>query len=65
MAACKSCNNRKAKRTPQAAGTKLHYVPYVPNRYEAFILANRRILAAQTEFLLLGVPKSSRLHVSD
>jgi hypothetical protein len=24
---------------------KLHYVPYVPNRYEAFILSNRKILA--------------------
>jgi 5-methylcytosine-specific restriction endonuclease McrA len=65
VAACKSCNNRKANRTPQAAGMKLHYVPYVPNRYEAFILANRRILADQMEFLLLGVPKSSRLHESD
>ena len=62
VAACKACNNRKANRTPQAAGMKLHYVPYVPNRYEAFILANRRILADQMEFLLLGVPKSSRLH---
>src|SRR5688572_20212706 len=33
--------------TPEAAGMKLHYVPYVPNRYEAFILSNRRILADQ------------------
>ena len=41
---------------------KLHYVPYVPNRYEAFILANRKILADQVEFLLMGVPKHSRVH---
>ena len=60
VAACKACNNRKANRTPEAAGMKLHYVPYVPNRYEAFILSNRKILADQMEFLLQGVPKSSR-----
>ncbi len=41
---------------------KLHYVPYVPNRYEAFILSNRKILADQMEFLLHGVPEDSRLH---
>jgi len=62
VAACKACNNRKADRTPEAAGMKLHYVPYVPNRAEAFILSNRKILADQMEFLLLSVPKSSRMH---
>jgi HNH endonuclease len=36
VAACKACNNRKANRTPEAAGMKLHYVPYVPNRYDCF-----------------------------
>ena len=49
VAACKACNNRKANRTPEAAGMKLHYVPYVPNRYEAFILSHRKILADQME----------------
>ena len=63
VAACRPCNSRKANRTPQAAGMKLHYVPYIPNRYEAFILSNRRILADQMEFLLPGVPKSSRMHL--
>lgn len=63
VAACKPCNNRKADRTPEAAGMKLHYVPYVPNRYEAFILSNRRILGDQMEFLLQGVPKSSRMRL--
>jgi len=63
VAACKPCNNRKADRSPEAAGMKLHYVPYVPNRYEAFILSNRRILGDQMEFLLQGVPKSSRMHL--
>lgn len=61
VAACKACNNRKANRTPEEAGMKLHYVPYVPNRYEAFILSNRKILADQMEFLMLGVPRHSRL----
>jgi hypothetical protein len=40
----------------------LLYVPYVPNRHEAFILSNRKILADQMEFLLRGVPRHSRLH---
>jgi HNH endonuclease len=62
VAACKACNNRKANRTPELAGMKLHYVPYVPNRYEAFILSNRKTLTDQMEFLLLGVPKNSRMH---
>lgn len=63
VAACKSCNNFKANRTPEEAGMKLHYVPYVPNRFESFILGRRKILADQMEFLMLGVPKHSRLHV--
>jgi hypothetical protein len=65
VTACKACNNRKANRTPEAAGMKLHYVPYVPNRYEAFILSNRKILADQMEFLLQGVPKGSRMHAAN
>jgi hypothetical protein len=64
VTACKACNNRKADRTPEAAGMKLHYVPYVPNRYEAFILSNRKILADQMEFLPQGVPKNSRMHAA-
>ena len=47
--------------TLAAAGMPLLYVPYVPNRHEAFILANRRILADQMAFLLAGVPRHSRL----
>jgi hypothetical protein len=62
VAACRGCNGRKDNRTPEEAGMPLLYVPYVPNRNEAFILANRRILADQMEWLLAGVPKHSRLH---
>jgi hypothetical protein len=61
VSACRSCNQRKGNRTPEAAGMPLLYVPYVPNRHEAFILANRRILADQMAFLLAGVPRHSRL----
>jgi HNH endonuclease len=64
VTACKGCNNRKADRTPEAAGMNLHYVPYVPNRYEGFILSNRKILADQMEFLLQGVPKNSRMRTA-
>jgi HNH endonuclease len=63
VAACKACNRRKANRTPEGAGMKLRYVPYIPNRHEAFILRNRRILGDQMEYLLLGVPKNSRLRL--
>jgi hypothetical protein len=35
------------------------------HRHEHFILRNRRILADQMEYLLAGVPKSSRLYLSD
>jgi hypothetical protein len=46
VSACRACNQRKGNRSPEAAGMPLLYVPYVPNRHEAFILANRRILEA-------------------
>lgn len=61
VAACRSCNQRKGNRAPEDAGMPLLYVPYVPNRHEAFILANRRILSDQMSFLLAGVPRHSRL----
>jgi hypothetical protein len=61
VSACRSCNQRKGNRTPEAAGMPLLFVPYVPNRHESFILANRRILADQMAFLLAGVPRHSRL----
>lgn len=61
VSACRNCNQRKGDRTPERAGMPLLYVPYVPNRHEAFILANRRILNDQMSFLLAGVPRHSRL----
>ena len=64
VASCHGCNHRKGNRTPEQAGMPLLYVPYVPNRYEHFILINRRILADQMDYLMSRVPASSRLHVA-
>ncbi len=63
VTACRACNTRKGNRTPDQAKMMLLYVPYAPSRHEHFILRNRRILTDQMEYLLAGVPKSSRLHV--
>lgn len=62
VTACRSCNIRKGGRTPEAARMPLLYLPYVPNRYEHLILQNRRILQDQMEYLIVKVPKHSRLH---
>ncbi len=63
VSACRACNQRKGNRTPERARMPLLYVPYVPNQHEAFILANRRILSDQMNFLMAGVPRHSRLYV--
>lgn len=62
VTACRSCNTCKSNRLPEEAGMGLLYVPYTPNRYEHFILRNRRILADQMQYLMSGVPRNSRLH---
>jgi hypothetical protein len=62
VTACRACNGRKADRTPEQARMPLLYVPYTPSRHEHFILRNRHILADQMEYLLIGVPRTSRLH---
>ena len=51
VTACKRCNHRKANQTPEEAGMELIAIPFVPNRYEFFYLANKNILADQMEFL--------------
>jgi hypothetical protein len=61
VTACKACNGMKGARTPQEAGLRLRYAPYVPNHAEALILANRTILADQMALLLKSVPRVSRL----
>ena len=61
VTACRACNHRKANRTPEQAHMPLLYAPYVPSLWEDFILRNRRILADQMEFLMVHLPKTSRL----
>ena len=61
VTACKRCNQRKGDRTPEQAHMELLYLPYAPNHYEHLILLNRNILADQMEYLISGVPKTSRL----
>lgn len=60
VTACKSCNHRKANRTPEEANMQLLYVPYRPCRWEHFILQNRIIVADQMEYLKAKLPKYSR-----
>jgi 5-methylcytosine-specific restriction endonuclease McrA len=60
VTACKYCNNKKDNKLLSEANMELLYAPYVPDRAEALILANRSILADQMEFLLAHLPKHSR-----
>ena len=60
VAACKACNVKKGCRTPGEAHMPLLALPYKPNHAEAMILANRRILADQMDFLRAHVPQDRR-----
>ncbi len=54
VTACRACNQKKADRSLaecDAIGLRLLAVPFVPNRAEGLILANRQILADQMDFL--------------
>ncbi|QTD44830.1 HNH endonuclease [Ottowia testudinis] len=62
VTACAACNGRKANRTPDEAGMPLVYLPYVPSRFESFLLEGRRIRADVHEWLALRLPKHSRLN---
>ena len=64
VTACRNCNEKKGSRMPQEARMELVYAPYIPNRAEFLILANRRILADQMEFLKQHVSAQSRVHLS-
>jgi hypothetical protein len=61
VSACAVCNNRKAARTPEEAGMPLVYLPYVPSRFENFLLEGRNIRADVHEWLARRLPKGSRL----
>ena len=62
VSACSSCNARKAARTPEQAGMPLVYLPYVPNRFEDFLLAGRNIRADVHDWLAARLTKGSRLN---
>lgn len=64
VTACSCCNRLKADRTPEEAGMQLLFVPYVPSRWEGFILANRKILTDQMDYLAAKLPKTSRWALS-
>ena len=60
VTACKACNVKKSCYTPSQARMPLLALPYSPNKAEAMILANRRILADQMDFLRNHVPHERR-----
>lgn len=66
VTACQQCNWKKSDLTLEQAGVSLLYLPYIPNRYEDFILqkGGKTVIADQMEFLMQKVPKSSRLLLS-
>ena len=55
------CLERKFSSNVAEAGNDI-YVPYRLSRHEHFILHNRYILADPMEYLLTGIPRTSRLH---
>jgi hypothetical protein len=61
VTACGPCNGRKADRTPEQARMPLLYLPYVPSRFEAFLLEGRHIRADVHEWLAARLPKTSRI----
>lgn len=61
VSACASCNSRKSDRSPEQAKMPLVYLPYVPSRFEDFLLAGRNIRADVHEWLAARLPKNSRL----
>lgn len=61
VSACKSCNCAKDDKLLSEWGKSLLYAPYVPDRCEHLILANRKILGDQMDFLRAHLPKHSRL----
>ena len=62
VTACAWCNGRKADRTPEEARMPLMYLPYVPSRFEDFLLVGRNIRADVHDWLAARLPKTSRLN---
>ena len=62
VAACAACNGYKAAGRPEEAGMRRVLLPYVPSRYESFLLDGRNVRADVHEWLARRLPKGSRLH---
>ena len=62
VCACGPCNCLKANRTPEQARMPLLYLPYVPSRFEDFLLEGRQVRADVHEWLAMRLPKGSRLN---
>ena len=62
VSSCAGCNGAKADRTPEEARMPLVYLPYVPSRFESFLLEGRHIRADVHDWLALRLPKGSRLN---
>jgi 5-methylcytosine-specific restriction endonuclease McrA len=62
VSACGPCNGREANRTPEEARMPLLYLPYVPSRFEDFLLGGRHIRADVHDWLSQRLPRTSRLH---
>jgi len=60
ITSCKPCNGRKADRTPEKAGMKLKYQPYVPSRIEYLCFANRKISDDQLDYIEAFTTKSAK-----
>lgn len=60
VSACGPCNLAKADRTPEEAGMPLVYLPYVPSRFEQFLLEGRHVRADVHEWLAARLPRHSR-----
>lgn len=60
-AACRKCNNLKDNQTLEQCGLELLWAPYVPNRAEALILQNRKILFDQAAYIANYVSEHSRV----
>lgn len=61
VASCASDNSRKSARTPEQAGMPLLYLPYVPTKWEDFVMRGRSVRADVHDWLAARLPKGSRL----
>lgn len=59
VTACRECNHAKGAKLVEDF-RPLIFVPYVPCRYEHFLLSGRNILADQHDYLAAKLPRHSR-----